>query len=169
MFSWEADRVHLNHRSLLFWSSADPRKPLARPLGLGLERNAASAVTARGALDARWRGLEALTRQLVCNLDALSDRPREAPPVGHLTCNGSTFLSHSITIPRTRIRRCETLKRAQMHTMMHYYNEKWHVQGPEAPLNQHVGGNSTDLLKTSDLLKYFPSGRVRYATESRYQ
>lgn len=84
-----------------------------------------------------------------------TDSPRETPPVGHLTRYGSTFLSHSITIPRTHIRRCDTSKRAQMHAMMHYYNEKWHVQGPQAPLNQRVGGNSTDLLKTSDVLMVF--------------
>lgn len=45
----------------------------------------------------------------------------------------------------------DTLKR----TMMHYCNEKRHVQGPEVPLNQCVGGNSTDLLKTFDVPAVF--------------
>lgn len=91
-----------------------------------------------------------LTQQLVCNLDVLPDSPREPPPAGHLTRHRSTFHSHSITTSRTHIRR-----HIEAHTMVHYYNEKRHVQGPEAPLNQRVGGNSTDLLKTFDVPTVF--------------
>lgn len=147
---------HLNSSSWLFSSSADPRKPPSSAIqsllggkrcigshGAGLAHPPPTQFASINAAAARVRPGRA------------TDSPRETPPVGHLTCYGSTFLSHSITIPCTHIRRCDTSKRAQMRTMMHDYNEKWHVQGPQAPLNQCVGGNSTDLLKTSDVLIIF--------------
>lgn len=71
--------------------------------------------------------------------------------MGHLTRHRSAFpqpQDDNITHTHTS---GDTLK----CTMMHYYNEKRHVRGPEAPLNQRVGGNSADLLKTFDVPTVF--------------
>lgn len=129
-------------------STTSPRQPPH----LWPERNVGSAVTAGHSPTARQRGFEALTHQLMCNLDVLPTVPKSPWVILHAFAALSTA---TVSRHHTHIRRRDTLKHTQMHTMMHYYNEKWHVQGPEAPLNQCVGGNSTDLLKTFDVLMVF--------------
>lgn len=51
--------------------------------------------------------------------------------------------------------------------MMHYYNENWQVQNPEASLNQwaYVGGNNSDLQKTFDVLTVFTCKDIFSQTE----
>lgn len=93
---------HLNSSSWLCPISADPRKPPPQPLDRWLEGNAASAVMARGSPTrppTQFASINAAAARV--RPGRATDSPRETPPVGHLTCYGSTFLSHSITIPRT--------------------------------------------------------------------
>ena len=114
--------------------------PVVERLSFSSSADQKSRLIRRGTPDPRL-----LAQQLVGNLAVLTAVPESRRP--RVSLHAITALS---TVSHQHVRR-----HIEAHTMMHYSNEKRHVRGPEAPLHQRVGGNSSDPLKTFDVPTVF--------------